>query len=141
MRVSLLSSSSICFSRAGTKAYLISATRWRLPSRSAFWDSMLSLSISSFLALIWSRVCFSFCQLSLRAFKISFFSARVLSSFSILVLESFSWVRAARSISSWVIWRESSSISAGEDWSSILRTAVASSRRSTALSGRKRSVM
>ena len=54
---------------------------------------------------------------------------------------SFSFFTASRSIFSWIIRRSSLSISSGLESISILMRAAASSIRSIALSGRKRSVM
>ncbi len=54
---------------------------------------------------------------------------------------SFSFFTASRSIFSWIRRRSSLSIASGLESISILIRAAASSMRSIALSGRKRSVM
>ncbi len=86
---------------------------------------------------------FSFCHW---AVSWALFSRRSASSFSMRarrsrLAASFSFLSACRSISSCMICRSSSSISVGLESSSILRRDAASSIKSTALSGRKRSEM
>ena len=86
---------------------------------------------------------FSFCHCAVSALDLSFKFASVLSiSLSrSLLAASFSFASDVRSISNCKICRSSWSSSVGLESSSILMRDAASSTRSIALSGRKRSVM
>jgi hypothetical protein len=94
---------------------------------------------------MWAEPCtadFSAFQISSRS-EYSFLRA-ISSSISarrFCEASSFSFLTASRSILSWMMRRSSLSITSGLESISILIRAAASSIRSIALSGRKRSVM
>ena len=94
-------------------------------------------------ALIASIAPFSFCQRAFISLKLSFSSASSASSASRRAFEasSVSFFIASRSISSCWMRRLTSSISVGIESISIFSREAASSIRSIALSGRKRSAM
>jgi hypothetical protein len=101
----------------------------------------------------WSRRSLSFWALPMRSFSDcqawvseAERSSRSDSSFSSVPrrsrdAESLSFFKASRSILSWMMRRSSSSSSSGLESTCIRTRAAASSTRSMALSGRKRSVM
>ena len=100
-------------------------------------------SICSFVARIFWMAAFSCCQW---AFIPAEVSRRSAISFSTLASRSFealsdSFLSAWRSISSWMSFRSTWSISVGIESISMRRREAASSIRSIALSGRKRSAM
>ena len=137
------SSSSSSFLSWGRRPYLISAARFRSYSRSAFSISALSCSISSRSFCTLPMALFSFSHLAFISLNCARMSA---SSFWMSARCSWdrvsvSFFRAASSISWRMILRLSSSISAGMESISLRIMAQASSTRSMALSGRKRSVM
>ena len=141
--MSWLFSSDRPFSSSSIVLYLSSAALARSPCRSATWASDLAESIFSFISRIRVIISFSFCQwlvissaCPLRPFNSSsIFFNRCLDGLS----DSF--LSASLSISSWVVFLLRSSISDGRLSISILSLLVASSTRSIALSGRKRSVI
>jgi len=96
--------------------------------------------------LIWaepSTADFSAFQISSRS-EYSLVSLTISSSISarrFCEASSFSFLTASRSILSWMMRRSSLSIDSGLESISILMRAAASSIKSIALSGRKRSVM
>ena len=100
-------------------------------------------SISSFRLRIFSTPAFSFSHLAFRLFALSFNSASsdCISASLCLLRWSSSFFSAASSISSCMIFLVISSTSAGMESNSVLIIAQASSTRSIALSGRKRSVI
>ena len=100
-------------------------------------------SISSLIFPIWVMAVFSACHWALSPDP---FSARSASSASILASRSFetssvSRATDTRSIWSCIVRRSISSIGTGIESTSIRRREAASSTRSMALSGRKRSEM
>jgi hypothetical protein len=102
-----------------------------------------SLSISS---LMWAEPCtwaFSAFQISSRSrTRARAWRSRPRSDReALLEASSFSFFTASRSIFSWIRRRSSLSMTSGLESISILMRAAASSIRSMALSGRKRSVM
>src|SRR6266853_1998260 len=110
-----------------------------------FAPSISSLSFSSS-----SLMCCEPCTAAFSAFQTSSKSAYSRSSFFISLsisvrrfceASSFSFLIASRSILSWMMRRSSRSMASGLESISILMRAAASSIRSIALSGRKRSVM
>ena len=131
------------FSRPGIVSYRICAAWLRSPSRSAFSCSRCASSSWLLTMLAALMDAFSSCQLVFNALVSSFSLARVSSSLArrFLLAASFSFFNAVRSISNCMICRSSWSISVGIESSSIRSRAAASSMRSIALSGRKRSVM
>ena len=123
--------------------YLSSAKRLRSYSRSACSMARRVSSISSL--SLRSRAMASF-SISQRALSLLASSLRLASSFSSLAKRSrdalsFSLRRASRSISSCMTWREAWSSSVGMESISVRSLEPASSIKSMALSGRKRSVM
>jgi hypothetical protein len=115
----------------------------RSPVRMACSSSWWACSILDLISRMPWMQATSFCQWAFFCFTSSFRSARVFSSFfkrSRLSL-SFSFFNASRSISSWVARREISSISVGIESISMRSRLAASSIRSMALSGWKRSEM
>ncbi len=137
---------SACFiwaSRAGSLPYWISAT---LSNRPFLCRSAISPRSRSISSLMWAAPCttaFSAFQTSSRS-EYSFSSLRISSSSMdrrFLDASSFSFFTASRSILSWISRRSSLSMDSGLESISILMRAAASSIRSMALSGRKRSVM
>ena len=137
------SASSKAFCACGSLPYWSSAALLRSYSLLACAIWVLIWSISSFNLLTWSTEDFSLSHLAFWILKSdlnsdnSFCNA---SSLSLLRL-SVSFLRAASSISSCMIFLESSSSSVGMESSSVLIIAHASSTRSMALSGRKRSLI
>ena len=137
--VILFSSCSACRSRP----YRISATRCRFPLRSSVCSSVFSCSIFSLSCCARAITSFSCFQRALSAFDCSRIPA---SSFSTAAsrsreLASSSFFSACFSISSCVARRSSWSISVGMESIWMRSEAAASSIRSIALSGRKRSEM
>ncbi len=137
----LLSSSS--FSNSGNLPYFISAKRFRSPLLSACSASVLTLSISLLIWLIFWIISFSWFHLSINSF---FSSSRLLRLFSIFFIFSraravLSFFRACLSIWSCIIFLWISSISMGILSISIRSPEAASSIKSIALSGKKRSVI
>ncbi len=137
------SSAVSCRSSLGNSPYRNSATRFRSYARSA-------RSISCFMPSI---CCRSLCRRPTDTFSVSqwvfstsrsrTFSANSSSSASnrVRLAGSVSLRRASRSISNCRTFREISSNSAGRLSISVRRRAAASSMRSMALSGKKRSAM
>ena len=111
--------------------------------RCAFSTSVLSESIFSCAMRTWSMTAFSLRHCAMRPDDCSFRFACSSFTFSNRASEdlSFSFSSAFFSISSCMICRSSTSISVGIESSSIFKREDASSIRSTALSGRKRSEM
>ena len=128
-------------SASGSSPYVISEARVRSPILLALSLSSLRASIFSCSLRTASRTSFSLFHLAIMEPDFSFRSARSLVIFSrrALLSASSSFTRACRSISSCMASRSIWSISVGMESSSILSRAAASSTRSTALSGRKRS--
>ena len=126
---------------SGSFPYWSSAARFRSYSLWAFSISLLTLSICSLKIRTWSTSFLSDSHFALaiwkssRSWAISFWIASRRS----LLRWSSSRFKAASSISSCIIFLETSSSSAGMESSSVLIRAQASSPRSMALSGRKRS--
>ena len=138
--ISCFFSSSIFSSNCFNLPYLISATVPKSPFRSACSASILSSSIS----------CLAFCMASTWFFSASHFASRLdLISFRLAISFfidfsfwlSFSLLIASFSISNCMIFRSTSSNSSGLLLISIRNLEAASSIKSIALSGRKRSVM
>ena len=131
------------FSSSGMRPYWISLAFASSPRRWARSSSVRSRSSSSFHFRCSSRTAFSFCHSALSAEDFSFNSANSFSSFfrRSLLAGSFSFLSACRSISCCMISRSIMSISVGMESSSIFKRDAASSTRSIALSGRKRSLM
>ena len=134
-------SSSLC--RAGRRPYFSSAALFRSYSRSALAISPFTVSISSRSFCTLPMADFSFSHLALISLNRSRMAA---SSFWMAASRSFerlsvSFFSAASSISCCMILRRRSSSSAGAESSSVRIMAQASSTRSMALSGRKRSVI
>ena len=140
---SFLAAALLRFSSSGIRPYLISATFSSSASRSALSASIFSCSIWCWQAWISLMSFFSFCQWIsiwlLCSRRSASCRSRLRSRF--LAAASDSFFSASRSISSWVIFRFRLSSSSGIESISIRRAEVASSIRSIALSGRKRSVM
>ena len=135
------SSSSSSFFKAGSLPYFSSAARLRSYVRSAASISAFTCSSSSRSFCTFEIAFFSFSQRAFIALNCSRISA---SSFWISCRcscdsRSVSFLRAASSISCCIIRREISSSSDGIESISVRMTAHASSTRSIALSGRKRS--
>ena len=120
--------------------YLNSATLPKSPLRSACSASTLYCSIKPLLVWIFSTTSFSLFQRALMPVLTSFKLAS-----SLLSLSNFSWsfsfLMASLSISNCMIFRFNSSNSSGNESISILSFEAASSSKSMALSGRKRSLM
>ena len=130
-----------CDSSSGILPYSSSEALPRLPARLACSDSIRSASICSIKSPICVKLAFSFCHVALSAFAFSLSSASSATSFSRRCCDalSCSFSNACCSIWSWIIRRSTSSISSGTLSISIRRRDAASSTKSTALSGRKRS--
>mmetsp|Transcript_36630 Transcript_36630/g.85069 ORF Transcript_36630/g.85069 Transcript_36630/m.85069 type:complete len:265 (-) Transcript_36630:257-1051(-) len=131
------------FSSSGRRPYCSSATLLKSPLRLRSSICCLMRSISS---LTWAEPwawAFSAVQISSRSSysRWSFCSSSSISAKRFCEPSSFSLRTASRSILSWIIRRSSRSIASGLESISILILAAASSIRSMALSGRKRSVM
>ncbi len=130
-------------SRPGSLPYCSSATLSSLPSRCSLAISSLTFSISSLSAAVPCAAPFSAFQISSRSAYS--FSRRAIScsisSRRFIDASSVSFLTASRSIFSWMVRRSSLSIDSGLESISILMRAAASSIRSIALSGRKRSVI
>ncbi len=130
-------------SSSGSLPYCSSATLSSLPSRCNRVISSLTLSISSFTVAAPCAAPFSAFQISSRS-AYSFCSRSIscsISSRRFCEASSVSFFTASRSIFNWISRRSSLSIASGFESISILMRAAASSIRSMALSGRKRSVM
>ena len=137
----IFSSSSSSRCSCGRRPYLSSAARLRSYSRCAFSICALTCSISSRSFCTLPMDCFSFSHLAFISLKRARMSA---SSFWISArcsceMASVSFLRAASSISCCMILRRMSSSSWGMESISVRIIAQASSTRSMALSGRKRS--
>ena len=135
------SSSSLC--NCGSFPYFNSAALLRSYSRSAFEISafifsMSSLSFCTFVIADFSFSHFAFISLNLPRISASSFCTSFKCSAEIL---SFSFLRAASSISCCIIFLEISSSSVGIESISVLIIAHASSTRSIALSGRNLSLI
>ena len=135
------SSASSSFCNWGSLPYCSSAALFRSYFCCASWIWRFTASISSRRLDNLSTLAFSFCHWALPAANLSWSSASSFckSSRRSLLSLSVSFLRAASSISICMILRDSSSSSAGILSSSVLIMAHASSTRSMALSGRKRS--
>ncbi|MBA7665770.1 hypothetical protein ES703_73844 [subsurface metagenome] len=138
----MFSSDRLC-SNCRMVLYLSSAALARSPCLSATWASDLAASIFSFTSRIRAMISFSFFQWLVISSVCAFRALNSSSIFSKRCLEglSDSFLSASLSISSWVIFLLRSSISDGRLSISIRNLLVASSTRSIALSGRKRSVI
>ena len=130
-----------CFSSSPSLPYLNSAALFRSLSRSAFSAACRVSSICSFTARICLILSFSTCQRALRCEFFSFKSPSSFLRFSSLSFDaaSFSFLNATCSISSCFERRSISSISSGMESISVRNFAPASSIKSMALSGKKRS--
>ena len=132
-----------CFSSCGSLPYCSSASLSYCPF---LWSSAISrrsFSIASLMCAVpWTAAFSAFHSSSRSANSLS---SREISDSMIWNLfwdaSSFSLRTASRSILSWIRRRSSRSIASGLESISILILAAASSMRSIALSGRKRSVM
>ncbi len=135
------SASSSSFCSLGRVPYLSSAARFRSYLRSAAAMSALVFSISSRSFCTLPMSVFSFSQRAFMALKVSrsWESCSRSRDRRSWLTSSFSFCRAASSISSCMIFRLTSSSSAGMESISVRIMAQASSTRSMALSGRKRS--
>jgi hypothetical protein len=124
--------------------YWISATlsNWPLRCRSAIWARRWSISSFTWAATLDRGLLRlpDFLQVGVILLQLADF---VLDEGQALLAEasSFSFFTASRSILSWIRRRSSLSITSGMESISILMRLAASSMRSMALSGRKRSVM
>ena len=132
-----------CASSPGIFPYWISDMRCQSPWRLA--SSICSFSFSSSSLMCWlpATCAFSAFQISSRS---EYALSRRLISSSISAsrfceASSFSFFTASRSMRSWIRRRSNRSMDSGLESISILMRAAASSMRSMALSGRKRSVM
>ncbi len=130
-------------SSCGSLPYCSSATFSSLPSRCSLTMSAFTRSISSFTFAAPCAAPFSVFHISSRS---AYSRDRLAISSSIrrkrfCEASSFSFFTASRSIFNWIRRRSSLSITSGLESISILMRAAASSMRSMALSGRKRSVM
>ncbi len=130
-------------SRSGMRPYLISDARARSPRRSASASSARRRSSCSLTSVEDASLSFSARQAAVISSLRDCSSATSLSRVSRRVFDpsSFSFFRASASIFSWMIRRSISSSSSGLESTCIRRRDAASSIRSMALSGRKRSVM
>ena len=133
----------ICFSMPGMMEKRSSPARSRSDSRSALSSFALARSRLSRRVRVSSIACFSASHAARSALICSLVSANSFSSSSRRIREpaSFSFFRAESSISMRMAFRSSSSISVGQESISVRSLAAASSIRSIALSGRKRSAM
>mmetsp|Transcript_69318 Transcript_69318/g.122393 ORF Transcript_69318/g.122393 Transcript_69318/m.122393 type:complete len:282 (+) Transcript_69318:3928-4773(+) len=129
------------FCSVASVPYRSSPTRCRSYSRSAFWMSTFTRSISSFSICTRSILAFSCVHRpsSSACLAFSTFSSR--SRFSIAFSAPSSRAKLIFSISSWRISRSRASSSTGFVVTCIFSSAAASSTRSMALSGRNRCVM
>ena len=123
--------------------YCSSEALARSPRRVAASTWKRACSICSLVARIFWMASFSCCQCAFMPADCSLSSAISRSTFASRSFEalSFSFLSAWRSISSWMSLRSTSSISVGSESISMRRREAASSTRSMALSGRKRSAM
>ena len=137
------SAPSISFWSAGISPYCSSAARFRSPVRVARSASTLSSSSRSFISRMPPIASFSDCHCAFIPELFSFSSAISASSRCSRSRDSgsCSFRSALRSISSWISRRSTSSISCGSESISMRSRLAASSIRSIALSGRKRSPM
>ena len=132
-----------CASSCGSLPYCSSASLSYWPLRCSSAICWRSFSISSLMCWLPATCAFSAFQISSRS-EYSFSSLAISASISAKRLReasSFSFFTASRSMRSWIRRRSSRSIDSGLESISILMRAAASSIRSIALSGRKRSVM
>ncbi|KKO62634.1 hypothetical protein VM94_03630 [Janthinobacterium sp. KBS0711] len=130
-------------SSCGSLPYCSSDTFCQLLSRVACSICSLTFSISSLMCVLPCTTAFSAFRISSKSLY-SRCSLTISSSISPSrrnEASSFSFLTASRSIFSWIKRRSSLSITSGFESISILIFAAASSIRSIALSGRKRSVM
>ena len=138
-------SSSFCnsSSRRGKVPYFNSAAFSSCPSLSAPSLSSVALCIFSFNALFSSIIFFSYFHCSFKTEYFSLISRISISNASNLLTDSlsFSFLKASRSISNWVIFLWYLSISAGIESICIFKNEAASSIKSIALSGRNLSDM
>ena len=130
-------------SSSGSLPYWSSATFSSLPSRCNLVISALTRSISSLTDAAPKAAPFSAFQISSRS---AYSAPKRLISSSInsrrfLEASSFSFLTASRSILSWIRRRSNLSITSGLESISILMRDPASSIKSIALSGKKRSVI
>ena len=135
------SASSSCFSKPGMVPYCSSPALARSPERWACSSSIRAPSSSSLILASAEILSFSACQ---RWVSSSDCCSKLANSLSKLAKRSLDAVSlslpsASRSIFNWMIRRSSVSISSGFDSTSIRNRDAASSIRSMALSGRKRS--
>ena len=137
------SSCSSCFLSSGRSPYLSFAAFSYSPFFSA--SSMSRLSCSIFSRSCWTcpMAFFSFSHCAFMVLKVSRFSASSFWSSARRAFESSSssFLSAASSICIWMILRLITSSSVGIESISVRIIAQASSMRSMALSGRKRSVI
>ncbi|OQA02848.1 MAG: hypothetical protein BWY68_00903 [bacterium ADurb.Bin400] len=131
------------FSNSGIFPYLISAARCKSAFTSAWSLSARNRSICVWISLDWFINSFSSCHCLFRDNSFSFRSAISFSiaSFRLSDRASFSFFNASLSISSRRMFLTIVSISAGILSISSFSVDAASSMRSTALSGRKRSAI
>ena len=132
-----------CASSCGIFPYWISDIFCQSPFLRASSITWRSFSISSLMCCEPATAAFSDFQISSRS-ENSFSSRAISSSISVRRFwddSSFSFLTASRSMRSWIIRRSSRSIDSGLESISIRIREAASSMRSMALSGRKRSVM
>ena len=141
---SLSFSAASCFSRLGQRPVLqLGGLARGRPGAVASSTSVRVFSICSLISRIFWIAAFSCCQWAFMPAERSLSSAISRSTFARRSFEalSFSFFSAWRSISSWISLRSTSSISVGSESISMRRREAASSTRSIALSGRKRSAM
>ena len=131
------------FSRSGMRPYLSCEAFALSPAASAASNARRASSSFARTLFTSSSEAFSFFQRAVIASAFAFSSASSLRSSSRRFFEasSVSFASAISSISRRRTWREISSSSAGQESISVRIEAHASSRRSIALSGRKRSWM
>ncbi|MNS73090.1 hypothetical protein D3C72_1065200 [compost metagenome] len=130
-------------SRSGSLPYCSSASLSNWPLRCSSAISARTLSISSLMAWVPCTAAFSAFQISSKSLysRCSFSSSSSMTPRRRLEASSVSFLTASRSIFNWMMRRSSLSITSGLESISMRMRAPASSIRSMALSGRKRSVM
>jgi len=140
---SVFSAAASFFCSSGRRPYWIWAARFKSLRRWACSSSSFVCSIWLLIMLTALMAAFSFCHWAFNCRDCSLKLARSCSSFWSRSREasSFSFRSAFCSISSCWIWRSNWSISVGRESSSMRSREAASSIRSIALSGRKRSAM
>ena len=122
-----------CSRAASLRSPSETARSWRRRASSSWARTLRTSSMAPFSSF--------HCAVIASDFALSSFSSTCSSSSRFFELGSFSFFSAISSISSLRTWREISSSSCGQESISVLILAHASSSRSIALSGRKRSWM